>query len=522
MEADELGDSVGLRKRHSSAPGVGAAPAREVTVVERPVQIKALSNPERARILTLLIERPGTAKQVADWVEGTRGRVHYHIKELEKAGLVELVAKVEKGGVIEKYYRAVARNFYVAQGIGEHDGLTGDVRRMISQSMLGWRRREVLDVDQDEIATKVVRDCLQTNTGDVILVQGAFAHRDIIQPLVKAVEGLGGHALVSYDGRAQHDYILKWKDNIASIIVIEEPIEYPSNGINGTDAATTHGPEFLKDLVRNGMRHLYAGVPGYPLESSAFREFVESGKRIIYMGYPTPGKAEVMGLDYRALHDAWWTALDVDYGELSSKCGRVARRLGASSQVRVTSAGGTDLTFAVAGREVFIDDGIVSEWETEHQRGWGHLPAGKVIVAPVAGTVNGAIHSEMTDYFGVPIHDIRLQFRDGAVVSATAGENAELLELVLAEGGDAGRLAGGFEIGTNPQITNPVGYALWDSKSHGDATVWIGDNLLIGGENEAPLSWGFIIAEPTVELDGELVLAERAFRFGDKSADEDR
>ncbi len=89
-------------------------------------------------------------------------------------------------------------------------------------------------------------------------------------------------------------------------------IEYPANDVNGTDTGATHGPEFLKDLVRNGMRHLYAGVPGYPLESSAFREFVESGKRIIYMGYPTPEKAEVMGLDYRALHDAWWTALDID------------------------------------------------------------------------------------------------------------------------------------------------------------------------------------------------------------------
>ncbi len=502
---------------------MGAAPTREVSVVERPAQIKALSNPERVRILTLLIERPGTAKQVADWVEGTRGRVHYHIKELEKAGLVELVAKVEKGGVVEKYYRAVARNFYVGQGIGEHDGLAGDVRKMISQSMLGWRRREVLDVDQDEIATKVVRDCLQADRGDVILVHGAFAHRDIIQPLVKAVERLGGHALVSYDGRAGHDYVLRWKDDIASIIVIEEPIEYPANGMNGAGDVAAHGPEFLKDLVRNGMRHLYAGVPGYPLENPTFRAFVENGKRIIYMGYPTPEKAEIMGLDYRALHDAWWTALDIDYGALSQECGRLAGRLGTSSDVRVTSAGGTDLTFSIAGREVFVDDGVISEWETEHKRGWGHLPAGKVIVAPVAGTANGAIHSETTDYFGVPIRDIRLQFRDGAVVSATAGENAELLELVLAEGGDIGRLAGGFEIGTNPQITNPVGYALWDSKSHGDATVWIGDNRLISGENEAPLSWGFIIAEPTVMLDGEMVLADRAFRFArvDGAADED-
>ncbi len=507
---------MATRRTRDQMLGLGAAPAREVSVVERPGQIKALSNPERVRILTLLIERPGTAKQVADWIEGTRGRVHYHIKELEKAGLVEMVAKIEKGGVVEKYYRAVARNFYVARGIGEHHGLAGDVRRMISQSMLGWRRREILEVDQDEIATRVVRDCLQADGGDVILVQGAFAHRDIIQPLVRAVERLGAHALVSYDGRSDQKYLLRWKDDIASIIVIEEPIEYPTNGsYDGRDPAS-HGPEFLEDLVRSGMRHLYAGVPGYPLESPAFRELVESGKRIIYMGYPTPEKADVMGLDYRALHDAWWTALDVDYGDLSAQCDALARRLRGAAEVHVTSSGGTDISFKVAGREVFVDDGVISDWETEHARGWGHLPAGKVIVAPVPETVNGTVHSRTTDYFGVPIRDIRLQFRDGAVVSATAGENAGLLDRVLTEGGDAGRLAGGFEIGTNPQITNPVGYALWDSKSYGDATVWIGDNRLIGGGNDAPLSWGFVIAEPDVTLDGERILAGREFEFDEE------
>ncbi|MCD4690360.1 aminopeptidase, partial [bacterium] len=242
-----------------------------------------------------------------------------------------------------------------------------------------------------------------------------------------------------------------------------------------------------------------------------FRELIENGKRIIYLGHPTPEKAEIMGLDYRALHDAWWTALDVDYGRLSAHCEELADRIGSSSEVRVTSSGGTDITFGITGREVFVDDGIISKWETEHQRGWGHLPAGKVIVAPVAGTANGVIHSEMTDYFGVPIRNIRLQFRDGAVVSATAGENEELLELVLVEGGDESRLAGGFELGTNPQITNPVGYAVWDSKSYGDATVWIGDNRLIGGENEAPLSWGFIIASPTVFVDGVKVVEKRVF-----------
>jgi hypothetical protein len=57
----------------------------------------------------------------------------------------------------------------------------------------------------------------------------------------------------------------------------------------------------------------------------------------------------------------------------------------------------------------------------------------------------------------------------------------------------------------------PIGYSVWDSKSFGDVTLWIGDNTLIGGENEASLSWGFMVCRPKVELDGRVILEERGF-----------
>jgi leucyl aminopeptidase (aminopeptidase T)/predicted transcriptional regulator len=493
--------------------GKTSSPRRELTVVDRDVQIKALANPERVRILTLLVERSGTAKQVADWVGGTRGRVHYHIKELEKAGLVEKVRTVEAGGVVEKYYRAVARNFYLARGIGEYEGLAGDVREMISRSMLGWRRREILEVDQDEIAEKVVRDCLGTTSGDVVVLKGDLIQRDIIQPLIRAVEAVGGSAITICTPGGLGDFLLKWKGDLSSVVVIEEPLDYPI--LNGAvDPQKDIGERrllFLRGLVQSGRKSRYAGIPGYPLEDPVARELIGAGKRIIYLGYPTPQKAEVMGIDFRELHDACWTALDTDYRELEQRGERLSAVLTGGSQVHITSPGGTDLTFSVEGREVFIDDGIISDWEVEHGRGWGHLPAGKVIVAPVAGTANGVLVSDMTDYFGVRIGGTRIEFRDGEVLAAKAEHNDELLQLVLSEGRGDVRKLGGFEIGMNPEIMEPIGYSVWDSKSYGDATLWIGDNTLIGGQNKASLSWGFMVVKPTVSLDGRIVLEERGF-----------
>jgi leucyl aminopeptidase (aminopeptidase T) len=309
------------------------------------------------------------------------------------------------------------------------------------------------------------------------------------------------------------EFLLQWKDDLSSVIVIEEPLDYPvlEGAVDPQKDVGDRRQEFLHGLVQSGRKSRYAGIPGYPLEDPVARQLMEAGKRIIYLGYPTPQKAEVMGIDFRDLHDACWTALDVDYRELESRCAAARHVLRDGRDVHITSAGGTDLTFSIEGRGVFVDDGIISPWEVEHGRGWGHLPAGKVIVAPVAGSANGVLQSDMTDYFGVRIGGIRIEFRDGEVTEARAEQNDELLQLVLSEGKGDVRKLGGFELGMNPEIMEPIGYAVWDSKTYGDATLWIGDNMLIGGENEASLSWGFMVVRPAVSLDGRKILEDRTF-----------
>ncbi|MBU5466949.1 winged helix-turn-helix domain-containing protein [Virgibacillus sp. MSJ-26] len=74
-------------------------------------QLKAISDPIRAEILMRLIERPLTGKMLSDKIKMSRANIHYHLKELEKNHLIELVRKEEKGGVIQKFYQSVARGF---------------------------------------------------------------------------------------------------------------------------------------------------------------------------------------------------------------------------------------------------------------------------------------------------------------------------------------------------------------------------------------------------------------------------
>lgn len=95
---------------------------RQELVLETAEQIRALAHPLRQRILNLLVDAPYTNKQLATILNVSPPRLHFHVRELLTAGLIEIISEQPKGGVIEKYYRAVAR--VVRLGSSTHEALS--------------------------------------------------------------------------------------------------------------------------------------------------------------------------------------------------------------------------------------------------------------------------------------------------------------------------------------------------------------------------------------------------------------
>ena len=91
---------------------VRAAPASVLSVTD-PEALAALSHPTRVAVLEALRE-PGSAAEVGRALGHPRQRVNYHLKELEKAGLVQRTGTRTKGNLVAVLYRAVARSFVVA------------------------------------------------------------------------------------------------------------------------------------------------------------------------------------------------------------------------------------------------------------------------------------------------------------------------------------------------------------------------------------------------------------------------
>ncbi|MFT3837400.1 MAG: helix-turn-helix domain-containing protein [Myxococcaceae bacterium] len=77
-----------------------------------------LLRPLRTRILEKLAE-PQSAAGIARSLEEPRQKVGYHLKELEKQGLVELVEEKKVGNCVERIVRATGRAYLVsAEALG--------------------------------------------------------------------------------------------------------------------------------------------------------------------------------------------------------------------------------------------------------------------------------------------------------------------------------------------------------------------------------------------------------------------
>jgi DNA-binding transcriptional ArsR family regulator len=85
----------------------------DIAVIEDPSAAEASLDPVRARLLAELGE-PGSATMLAARLGLPRQNVNYHLKELERHGLVELVAERRKGNCTERILRATAASYVIS------------------------------------------------------------------------------------------------------------------------------------------------------------------------------------------------------------------------------------------------------------------------------------------------------------------------------------------------------------------------------------------------------------------------
>jgi 2,5-dihydroxypyridine 5,6-dioxygenase len=191
---------------------------------------------------------------------------------------------------------------------------------------------------------------------------------------------------------------------------------------------------------------------------------------------------------------------------------RLGRKIGAilseGRTIRMTSAGGTDLTAEITGRPVQYETGLFRE-----PGQFGALPNSEVNISPIEGTTEGVIvgNVRVMGYGVIRDEPITVEVRNGEVVAVTGGKPAAYLEQTLRSFNDrtAYNLAE-FAVGLNPK-SRPYATNLEDLGKLGFGHHGIGSNYAIGGDVKAPCHIDVIYSEASLEIDGRLVLDNGRF-----------
>lgn len=215
--------------------------------------------------------------------------------------------------------------------------------------------------------------------------------------------------------------------------------------------------------------------------------------RWVVLRYPSPSMAQLAGMSTEAFEDYYFRVCNLDYGKLSRAMDPLVELLNRTDRVRITGPG-TDLVFSIKGLPAVKCDGRCN------------IPDGEVYTAPVRDSVQGFIsYNAPSRYQGFNFEQVRLEFRDGRIVKATANDSDRLNRILDTDEG--ARYVGEFSFGLNPYINQPMGDTLFDEKIAGSIHFTPGsayDDCFNG--NRSAVHWDLVCIQTPEHGGGEIYL----------------
>ncbi len=189
--------------------------------------------------------------------------------------------------------------------------------------------------------------------------------------------------------------------------------------------------------------------------------------------------------------------------QVSKRQQKLVDFLNGKSDYHVVAANGTDVRMSVAGHRWINCDG--------HE----NFPDGEVFTGPIIDSVNGQINfSFPAVHHGREVQDVKLTFKNGKVVAASASKCEEFLISMLDMDGGS-RFLGECAIGTNYNITRYTRNTFFDEKIGGTVHFALGAGYPeTGNDNQSGLHWDMVVDLRTggsIEIDGEKINIDGKF-----------
>ncbi|MDQ6861483.1 MAG: aminopeptidase [Verrucomicrobiota bacterium] len=175
--------------------------------------------------------------------------------------------------------------------------------------------------------------------------------------------------------------------------------------------------------------------------------------RWVVLRWPNPSMAQLARMSTEAFEDFYFDVCTLDYAKMQPGMKALKKLMDRTDRVEL-KGDGTDLRFSIKGIGSIMCGG-------SH-----NIPDGEVFSCPIKNSVEGHItFNAPSVYQGTAFDGVRLEFREGRIVNATANETDKLNEILDSDPG--ARYIGEFSLAFNPYILKPMRDILFDEKIAG-------------------------------------------------------
>jgi aminopeptidase len=241
--------------------------------------------------------------------------------------------------------------------------------------------------------------------------------------------------------------------------------------------------------IRIGSSTNTRGLSGIDADKIALRQKVTrpltdyrvEHTRWVVTRFPTEAQAQEADMSLNDYEEFVFSGInDVDWQKKFKEQEKLADLLTETSKVRIIGPG-TDLQLEKAGRKA-INAG-----------GENNMPDGEVFTSVTENKADGFItYTYPALYIGREFHNVRLEFKKGKVIKATADKGEKDLNKIL-DMDKGARTIGELGIGNNYEIDRFTKDILFDEKIGGSIHVALGKGYKeTGSKNESALHWDMI------------------------------
>ncbi len=334
-------------------------------------------------------------------------------------------------------------------------------------------------------AETLTRYCLYVQPGETVLIQATPLAAPLVEAVYREILRAGGHPLPRISLPALAEIALKE--------AAEEQLAFASP----IDAVLCETVSARLSISSEENVSALAGVD--PSRQALLQRASGAARRRLsdreqqgqfkWCGtlYPTQAYAQNAGMSLEAFTEFVYAACFLNdahpadrWRELGAQQQRYVDWLKGKKRVRVLGRD-TDLSLSIEGRAFINSDGK------------RNFPSGEFFTGPVEDSAEGTIRYTIPSAInGRVVQDIRLRFRNGEVVEATAAQGQEFLEQML-KLDDGARRLGEFAFGNNFGITRGISNTLFDEKIGGTVHLALGSSYPeTGGQNLSALHWDMV------------------------------